>query len=174
MTKTAVVALGGNALTLPGQAGRCEEMLANAAEMAAAISEIMDAGWRVVVVHGNGPQVGSLALQQESATLVPAQPLPGSSRGGPGRRGDLRGHSVEVEFVALDVLHHDARLVVVIGRQKSHAYRAERDQSCAFGLERGQALFTDEPGADPDVKMHPVLDDLAFGDALEVQSRAHT
>jgi hypothetical protein len=27
------------------------------------------------------------------------------------------GHSVEVELVALDVLHHDARLVVVIGRQ---------------------------------------------------------
>ncbi len=75
MTKTAVVALGGNALTLPGQAGRCDEMLANAAEMATAISEVMDAGWRVVVVHGNGPQVGSLALQQESATLVPAQPL---------------------------------------------------------------------------------------------------
>jgi hypothetical protein len=27
------------------------------------------------------------------------------------------GHSVEIELVALDVLHHDARLVVVIGRQ---------------------------------------------------------
>jgi hypothetical protein len=26
-------------------------------------------------------------------------------------------HSVEVELVALDVLHHDARLVIVIGRQ---------------------------------------------------------
>jgi carbamate kinase len=75
MTKTAVVALGGNALTLPGQAGRCDEMLARAAEMAAAIGEVMDAGWRVVVVHGNGPQVGNLALQQESTTLVPAQPL---------------------------------------------------------------------------------------------------
>ena len=81
-------------------------------------------------------------------------------------------HSVEIELVALDVLHHDARLVVVIGRQQPHAYRAERDQSCAFGLERGQALFTHEPGADPHVKMHPVLDDLAFGNALEEQSRA--
>jgi len=60
MTKTAVVALGGNALTLPGQASRCEEMLANATEMATAIHEVMDAGWRVVVVHGNGPQVGNL------------------------------------------------------------------------------------------------------------------
>jgi carbamate kinase len=75
MTKTAVVALGGNALTLPGQAGTCEEMLASAADMAASINDIIEAGWRVVIVHGNGPQVGNLALQQESTTVVPAQPL---------------------------------------------------------------------------------------------------
>ncbi len=75
MTKTAVVALGGNALTLPGQAGTCEEMLGNAAVMAAAVNEVIEAGWRVVIVHGNGPQVGNLALQQEASPLVPAQPL---------------------------------------------------------------------------------------------------
>jgi len=39
--------------------------------------------------------------------------------------------------------------------------RAERDQSCAFGLKCGQALFTHEPDADPHVKMQPFLDDLA-------------
>src|SRR5689334_23143754 len=86
----------------------------------------------------------------------------------------VRGRSVEVELVALDVLHHDARLVVFIGRQQPHAYRAERDQSCGFGLKCGQALFTHEPGADPHVKMHPILDDLALGNALEEQPRAHT
>ena len=86
----------------------------------------------------------------------------------------VRGHSVETELVALDVLHHDARLVVAIGTQKLHAYRAERDQSCAVGLKCGQALFTHEPGADPHVKMQPILDDLAFRNALKEQSRAHT
>jgi carbamate kinase len=75
MTKTAVVALGGNALTLPGQAGTCEEMLARAADMAASVNDIIEAGWRVVIVHGNGPQVGNLALQQEATALVPALPL---------------------------------------------------------------------------------------------------
>jgi carbamate kinase len=75
MTKTAVVALGGNALTRPGQAGTCAEMLASATEMAASVNEVIEAGWRVVIVHGNGPQVGNLALQQESTSLVPAQPL---------------------------------------------------------------------------------------------------
>ncbi len=82
--------------------------------------------------------------------------------------------SVEIELVALDVLHHDARLVIAIGRQQPHAYRAERDQPCAFGLKCGQALFTHEPGTDPHIKMQPILDDLAFGNALEEKSRPHT
>jgi carbamate kinase len=75
MTKTAVVALGGNALTRTGQSGTYDEMLANAAAMASAINDVIEAGWRVVIVHGNGPQVGNLALQQEATTMVPAQPL---------------------------------------------------------------------------------------------------
>jgi len=81
MTKIAVVALGGNALTRAGQAGTYDEMVANAAAMATAVNDVLEAGWRVVVVHGNGPQVGNLALQQEAAlraeatAMVPAQPL---------------------------------------------------------------------------------------------------
>lgn len=95
MTKTAVVALGGNALTLPGQAGRCEEMLANAAEMAIAINEVMDAGWRVVV-HGNGPQVGNPALQHEATTLVPGQPLAALNAMTQGQLGSLIALSVDL------------------------------------------------------------------------------
>jgi carbamate kinase len=75
MTKIAVVALGGNALTRPGQSGTYDEMMANATAMAAAVNDVMEAGWRVVIAHGNGPQVGSLALQQEATSMVPAQPL---------------------------------------------------------------------------------------------------
>ena len=47
------------------------------------------------------------------------------------------------------------------------------EQPCALGLERGEALLTHEPGADPHVEVHPVLDDLALGDALEEQPRTH-
>jgi len=75
MTKIAVVALGGNALTRAGQSGSCDEMMANAAAMATAVNDVLTAGWRVVIVHGNGPQVGNLALQQEATSAVPAQPL---------------------------------------------------------------------------------------------------
>ena len=76
MAKTAVVALGGNAFTREGQSGTYEEMDFNATLMAKAVASLLRSGWRVVLVHGNGPQVGNLAIQQEEgASLVPPQPL---------------------------------------------------------------------------------------------------
>jgi carbamate kinase len=76
MKQTVVLALGGNALTRAGQAGTHEDQLGNALAMARAVCGLLDDGRGVVLVHGNGPQVGALALQQEEgAALVPAQPL---------------------------------------------------------------------------------------------------
>ncbi len=76
MARTAVVAVGGNALTRSDQSGTYAEQTANARSMAAAVCQLRDAGWSVVLVHGNGPQVGNLAIQQEeAATPVPELPL---------------------------------------------------------------------------------------------------
>ncbi len=76
MQRTAVVALGGNALTQEGQVGTQEEQYANAIEMAKSVRSLLRQGWRIIIVHGNGPQVGNLAIQhEEGAKLVPAQPL---------------------------------------------------------------------------------------------------
>lgn len=76
VSRTAVIALGGNAITLEGQTGTYEEMLANCQAMVKSIASIHEAGWRVIITHGNGPQVGNLAVQQdESELLVPGQPL---------------------------------------------------------------------------------------------------
>ncbi len=72
----ALIALGGNALCGADQEGTYAEQRENARAMAASIGELIDAGWGVVVVHGNGPQVGALGVQQEeAAALVPPQPL---------------------------------------------------------------------------------------------------
>lgn len=76
MPRTAVVALGGNAITRADQSGTHAEQAANAGPMARMVCELRDAGWAVVVVHGNGPQVGSLSIQQDAAReVVPVQPL---------------------------------------------------------------------------------------------------
>jgi carbamate kinase len=76
MARTAVVALGGNAITRQGQLGTHEEQLANARAMTRGVASLRRSGWRVVIVHGNGPQVGNLAIQQtEARRVVPPQPL---------------------------------------------------------------------------------------------------
>lgn len=76
MTQIAVLALGGNALTRDDQTGTHEEQSANAREMAQAVAGLLASDYRVVITHGNGPQVGNLSIQNEEATdLVPAQPL---------------------------------------------------------------------------------------------------
>jgi carbamate kinase len=71
-----VIALGGNALS----AGDADSDYAHQYATARAIAEptvtLARSGWSVVLVHGNGPQVGNLAIQQEEALdLVPALPL---------------------------------------------------------------------------------------------------
>jgi carbamate kinase len=76
MSRTAVVALGGNAFIGAGRTGTYDEQTRNVTAMAEAVWALRRAGWNVVVVHGNGPQIGNLAIQQdEGAALVPPQPL---------------------------------------------------------------------------------------------------
>lgn len=76
MQRTVVIALGGNALIREHEKGSYDEQMANARKMAQSIGSVLTKGWRVVVVHGNGPQVGNLAIQAERAKEdVPPQPL---------------------------------------------------------------------------------------------------
>jgi carbamate kinase len=70
------IALGGNALLQYGQKGTFEEQLANARVTAKQIVELIKRGYKVVITHGNGPQVGAILLQQEAgSSQVPAMPL---------------------------------------------------------------------------------------------------
>ncbi|MEA9391932.1 carbamate kinase [Acerihabitans sp. TG2] len=71
---TLVVALGGNALLRRGQPLDAEIQRSNIA-MAAATLATLSQEWRLVLVHGNGPQVGLLALQNSACHDVPPYPL---------------------------------------------------------------------------------------------------
>ncbi len=76
MAETVVVAFGGNAVLRAGQAGTLEDQRRNIRAMARELATLVAEGHRLVVVHGNGPQVGMLQLQQElAAPEIPAQPL---------------------------------------------------------------------------------------------------
>lgn len=73
---TAVIAFGGNAFVPEGASGTHAEQAAAIEGMTHVVTDLYRLGYRVVVTHGNGPQVGALAIQQEEGTrLVPRQPL---------------------------------------------------------------------------------------------------
>ncbi|MBP1628575.1 MAG: carbamate kinase [Holophagaceae bacterium] len=63
----ALVAIGGNALIPEREAGLPSEQLAHARECALMFARIIQAGHALCVVHGNGPQVGNLLVQQDAA-----------------------------------------------------------------------------------------------------------
>jgi len=65
MERSAVIAIGGNALIRDGQRGTIAEQFENAVETAGHIASLVADGWRVVVTHGNGPQVGFILLRSE-------------------------------------------------------------------------------------------------------------
>lgn len=69
-----LVALGGNALIRKGEEGTVAQQFKN---LAVSIRQIatLSQDYRIIITHGNGPQVGNLLLQQESCREVPKLPL---------------------------------------------------------------------------------------------------
>jgi carbamate kinase len=72
---TAVLALGGNALARSGEPATVTNQFRHARESVAPIVELASQGWRIVIVHGNGPQVGDELVRNEAARKL-AAPLP--------------------------------------------------------------------------------------------------
>jgi len=67
-----VIAFGGNALLQPGDHGTQTEQLRRAREAAGWLADVAEQGHRLLLVHGNGPQVGQVMIQmEEAANKVP-------------------------------------------------------------------------------------------------------
>ena len=74
--KLAVVAFGGNALLRSEDHGTQEEQIARAKQAARWLAEIVRQDYKLIVVHGNGPQVGNILVQaEEASTKIPPQSL---------------------------------------------------------------------------------------------------
>ncbi|HXO19001.1 MAG TPA: carbamate kinase [Thermoanaerobaculia bacterium] len=72
----AVVAFGGNALLTPEDHGTVAEQLKRASAAAGWLVDFARRGQNMVVVHGNGPQVGQVMIQmEEAATKIPPATL---------------------------------------------------------------------------------------------------
>ena len=72
----AVVAFGGNALLPPDGDGTQAEQQRLAEEAARRLLPVLNRGYELIVVHGNGPQVGNILIQvEEAADRIPPQTL---------------------------------------------------------------------------------------------------
>jgi carbamate kinase len=70
-----VIALGGNAILKRGEPMSAENQRQNVRRAAIAIGQVIEAGHEVVVTHGNGPQVGLMALQDVAYDQALASPI---------------------------------------------------------------------------------------------------
>jgi carbamate kinase len=71
-----VIALGGNALSPAGEEGSIGEQFRHTRDSLAPLAGLARDGWRIALVHGNGPQVGNELIRNERAReLVPPNPL---------------------------------------------------------------------------------------------------
>ncbi len=76
MKELVVIALGGNAIKQAGEEGTDQQQFINIDIASKQIVKLSQAGYKLVVTHGNGPQAGNLLIQQEEGkSLVPALPL---------------------------------------------------------------------------------------------------
>ena len=91
----AVIAFGGNAILDAGDDGSFETQLERAKSACREILKLLHKGYEIILVHGNGPQVGNLLIQFEKARdVIPVPPLDvavASSQG-------LLGHMLEISM----------------------------------------------------------------------------
>jgi carbamate kinase len=102
--KTMLLAVGGNSLIRAGEKGTIAEQRANAQRTAAQIVGVIRAGYRVVLTHGNGPQVGAALLRSErGASQVPGHPLDVCGASTQGEIGYLLQQSLQTELQLADL-----------------------------------------------------------------------
>jgi len=97
-----LVALGGNALIRRGETGTVEEQTANLRVPIRQVARL-SRDYRILITHGNGPQVGNLLLQQEACTAVPKLPLEILVAATQGELGYMIESALDDELTALGV-----------------------------------------------------------------------
>jgi carbamate kinase len=96
-----LIAVGGNSLIRAGEKGTVAEQLVNARRTSAAIIGLIRQGYRLVITHGNGPQVGAALLRSERASdQVPGHTLDVCGAATQGEIGYLLSQSLNDELAA--------------------------------------------------------------------------
>ena len=175
MNKTAIIALGGNALSQKGQTGSIYEQFANTRESLTEIIEFVRQGYNLCLTHGNGPQVGDELLRMDlTYNEVPPLPLGVCVAGTQGTIGymiqqtfqnALREENVDREVVTLVTqVMVRADDPSIADPTKFVGKRYEETQAQAIAEKFGWTVKEQEPGQwrravpspDPDFVMHGI------------------
>ena len=76
MEKTAIIALGGNALSNKSQAGTINDQFSNTRKSLTEIIKFLKKDYNICITHGNGPQVGDELLRMDLTCLLYTSPSP--------------------------------------------------------------------------------------------------
>ena len=175
MTKTCLIALGGNALSPKGEAGTIAEQFLHTRESMVEIMEFVRRGYNICLTHGNGPQVGHELLRMDlTHNTVPPLPLGVCVAGTQGTIGymiqqslqnALRGEKVDREVVTLVTqvrVHEDDPSIS--NPTKYIGKRYPKKEAEALAKKFGWTIKEQEPGQwrrvvpspDPEYVMHGI------------------
>lgn len=158
--KTAVVAIGGNALIESGKRVTYENQMRRIRETSKQLVDLIQIGYDIVLTHGNGPQIGNILLQneltREEAPEMPLHALVGESQG-------LLGYMLQqslsnelarrgIEKIAVSILTQVLvdekdpaflKPVKPVGKfyTKEHAKRLAAEMGWIFGYEKDEDAY---------------------------------
>jgi carbamate kinase len=104
--QTLLIALGGNALVGKGQVGSAAEQFENLCVPMKQVARL-STRYRIIITHGNGPQVGNLLLQEEYCDVVPKMPLEILVARTQGQIGYMIESTLDTELSALGIESQD-------------------------------------------------------------------
>jgi carbamate kinase len=97
--KTAVVAIGGNAILRSGEKPTQENQLRNVAVTCKGLADLVQNGYDIVLTHGNGPQVGDILLRNEiSKSQIPPMSMDVCDAESQGQIGYMLQQALSSEF----------------------------------------------------------------------------
>ena len=113
--KNILIALGGNALITDKQTGTYQEQLQSVKQTTVVLADLVAAGNKLVISHGNGPQVGNLLLQHAAAEgQVPALPMDICGAQSQGQIGYLLQQQLTNHFLARAIEEHVCTIVTQV------------------------------------------------------------
>ena len=143
-----VIALGGNAILQVGQRGTIKEQLENVDIVCRHLVEIIsNKRCKMVITHGNGPQIGNVLLQNEMASsLVPPMPLDMCGAATQGMMGYMIQQTLANRLRAAGLRHHITTVItqVIVSRDDPALKKPTKPIGTFYSFDEAQKLHRDK------------------------------